>query len=116
MEPTHQHWIVRRRSDIYLVILMIGLLMVAIVTRSYSAGFSLFPYIWAFPAGWLQLFGASADLTWLLIVGYLVYLITWLGLTAAKRTPTAAAILTAHLLLVMLTVGGCHRVISQLPH
>jgi hypothetical protein len=114
--PNAQHPLVKRRGDIYLVTLILGLLVLVLTTHKYGAGAGLVWYIWAFPAGIVQCFTSVPSLGLALTVGYAAYFSVWLGVSVTKRPAAVGTLLTVHLLIVILTVSGCHGVVKGLPH
>ena len=111
-----EHPVVKRRIVIYFIALAAGLLLVALTTTKYHGGFSLAGFAWAFPAGVIQCFQTRTSLDGPLAAGYAIYFVLLVSLCLVKSASRVGVILGVHILVVILTVRGCHSVVGQLPH
>lgn len=115
-DPENERTVVTLRGTVYVMVLCAGLLLVALTTLEYGAGFRLVRYIWMFPVGLLLLFGGSSIVGGPLVVSYAVYIAVWVGVLRARREQVVKGMLALHAVIVLLTVAGCHHAISGLPH
>jgi hypothetical protein len=100
----------RQRLPLWLLVIAFGL--IALAAMMGGGGYGLAPAAWMFPAGLLLLFSPQIGLHGALLPGYAVYLGLLIALGRVRTATRAQIVLTLHLIVVILTVAGCHEVLK----
>jgi hypothetical protein len=101
----------RQRLPLYFLIVAFGLIALCAMTKS---GLGLILYAWFFPAGLIQSVSGHIAIPGALPIGYALYLSLFIALCYARTAARAQSLLIVLLIIVITTVSGCRKVLSDL--